>query len=203
MGSSPDAASRPSRHRLGHERPPATTPPPTPRSKPSSACTTPTAAATSTPSSPSSPTTSTGRPRPPARRCPGTAATAGKGEVPRFFKEIGSNVEVTEFTLVSLTVQRDRRGRHRPLEPTRVNATGKTRGDVHAALVALRRRQDRVLPRLGGHRAVRGSVRVAGARSRDGRTPAARRPGGSVTAERGRRTTKQQPTSPFCTVSTP
>jgi len=27
----------------------------------------------------------------------------GKGEVPRFFKEIGSNVEVTEFDLVSLT----------------------------------------------------------------------------------------------------
>ena len=27
----------------------------------------------------------------------------GKGEVPRFLKEIGSNVEVTEFTLVSLT----------------------------------------------------------------------------------------------------
>ena len=27
----------------------------------------------------------------------------GKGEVPRFFKEIGAIVEVTEFTLVSLT----------------------------------------------------------------------------------------------------
>jgi ketosteroid isomerase-like protein len=27
----------------------------------------------------------------------------GKGEVPRFFKEIGSNVEVTEFDLVSFT----------------------------------------------------------------------------------------------------
>jgi uncharacterized protein len=27
----------------------------------------------------------------------------GKAEVPRFFKEIGSNVEVTEFTVVSLT----------------------------------------------------------------------------------------------------
>jgi uncharacterized protein len=27
----------------------------------------------------------------------------GKADVPRFFKEIGSNVEVTEFTVVSLT----------------------------------------------------------------------------------------------------
>jgi uncharacterized protein len=27
----------------------------------------------------------------------------GKGEVPRFFKEIGSNVEITEFTLLSFT----------------------------------------------------------------------------------------------------
>jgi ketosteroid isomerase-like protein len=27
----------------------------------------------------------------------------GKGEVPQFFKEIGSNVEITEFTLISFT----------------------------------------------------------------------------------------------------
>ena len=34
---------------------------------------------------------------------PWYGAYRGKSEVPRFFKEIGSNVEVTEFTLVSLT----------------------------------------------------------------------------------------------------
>jgi len=31
------------------------------------------------------------------------ATLDGKAEVPRFFKEIGSNVDVTQFTLVSLT----------------------------------------------------------------------------------------------------
>ena len=40
----------------------------------------------------------------------------GKAEVPRFFKEIGSNVDVTEFTPLSLHVERDRRDRHHPLD---------------------------------------------------------------------------------------
>ena len=34
---------------------------------------------------------------------PWYGAYRGRSEVPRFFKEIGSNVEVTEFTLVALT----------------------------------------------------------------------------------------------------
>ena len=84
----------------------------------------------------------------------------GKGEVPRFFKEIGSNVDVTEFTLVVVHVERDRRDRHHPLD-LHGERDRQARGDVHAALVALRRRQDRVLPRLGGHRAVGRRLRVA------------------------------------------
>ena len=77
----------------------------------------------------------------------------GKDDVPRFFKEIGSNVEVTEFTPLSFTSNETD-----VIVAVRwaytVNATGKRAGDAHAALVALRRREDRVLPGLGGHRAV-------------------------------------------------
>lgn len=49
----------------------------------------------------------------------------GKGEVPRFFKEIGSNVEVTEFSLVSLT-SNDTDVVATVRWAYRVNATGKT-----------------------------------------------------------------------------
>ena len=38
-----------------------------------------------------------------SRSVPWYGSYQGKGEVPRFFKEIGSNVEVTEFTPLSFT----------------------------------------------------------------------------------------------------
>jgi ketosteroid isomerase-like protein len=75
----------------------------------------------------------------------------GKAEVAPFFKEIGSNIEVTEFTPRSFTSNDTdviaAVGLHGELDR-------QERSDAHAALVAIRRRQDRLLPGFGGHGAV-------------------------------------------------
>ena len=71
----------------------------------------------------------------------------GGSDVPRFFKEIGSNVEVSEFTIVSMTSNDTDVGRNDPEDLHRVRDR-QYRVDAHAALVAPGRRQDRVLPRV-------------------------------------------------------
>ena len=133
---------------------------------------------------------------------PWYGAYRGKSEVPRFFKEIGSNVEVTEFTLVSLTSNETdviatvrwayTRERDRQDAPRCTCSTGGASPTARSSASAARRTPSSPPQRSRSRR--RGRLR---------RTPTARPPGGSVHAERGRRTTKQQPTSPFCTVSTP
>ena len=57
---------------------------------------------------------------------PWYGAYRGKSEVPRFFKEIGSNVEVTEFTPALASRPTTPTWSSPSTGPTRVNATGKT-----------------------------------------------------------------------------
>ena len=87
----------------------------------------------------------------------------GKGEVSTVLR--GDRLEHRGHRVHAAVVhvERDRRDRRRALGLHRA-LDRQARGDDHAALVAVRRREDRHLPRLRGHRAVGGRLLVVTAR---------------------------------------
>ena len=86
----------------------------------------------------------------------------GKGEVPRFFKEIGTSVTVTDFIPLSFTANET--DVMVALKWAFTHSNGQERCSTHAALVALHRREDRIRPDLRGHRQNRSSILLDQAR---------------------------------------